>query len=107
MPSPREQQQRGVAPVAYSTNSPSSENIIASGRKEASMGYSDDLASRSAPAPQVGSTLRRTVVQTLACAQHLVDSRPPGAYQARWCAEALLVGDGTALAMAALANRKD
>ena len=71
------------------------------------MDYSDDVSSRSAPAPQVGATLPPIVVQTLARAQQLVDSRPPGPYQDWWCAEASMVGDATALAMVALANRKD
>ena len=56
------------------------------------MGDSGDPASRLPPAPHVGSTLHPTVVQTLARAQFLVDSRPPGPYQAQWCAEALMVG---------------
>jgi hypothetical protein len=35
-------------------------------------------------------------------AQHLVDSRPPGPYQLKWCQEALYVGDLTALAAVSL-----
>jgi hypothetical protein len=71
------------------------------------MGYADDAVSRSARAPKVGSTLPPIVVQTLARAQRLVDSRAPGPYQVRWCTEALMVGDASALVMVALANRKD
>ena len=59
------------------------------------------------PTLKLGSKLPPTAVQAVARAQHLVDSRPPGPYQARWCAEALMVGDATALVTVALANRRD
>jgi len=40
-------------------------------------------------------------------AQHLVDSRPPGAYRLKWCQEALYVGDLTALAAVSLRGPAD
>jgi hypothetical protein len=63
------------------------------------MGESDPL--------KIRSTLPPMIVEAVARAQHLVDSRPPGPYQGRWCAEALMVGDATALVMVAVANRED
>jgi len=47
------------------------------------------------------------VARALARAQELVDSRPPGPYQAEWCAEAMHVGDSRALLMVELARRPD
>ena len=47
------------------------------------------------------------VDRALVRAQQLVDSRPPGPYRARWCAEAMHVGDSRALLMVELARRPD
>jgi len=47
------------------------------------------------------------VDRALVRAQELVDSRPPGPYQAEWCAEAMHVGDSRALLMVELARRPD
>jgi hypothetical protein len=69
------------------------------------MAPSDDVESRSAHVPPAARS--PFVAQIVARAQRLVDSRPPGPYQAKWCAEALMVGDATALEMTALASRTD
>jgi hypothetical protein len=45
------------------------------------------------------------VAQAVAHAQRLVDSRPPGPYQAGWCAAAMHVGDSRALLMVELVRR--
>ena len=47
------------------------------------------------------------VDRALVRAQELVDSRPPGPYQAEWCAEAMHVGDSRALLMLELARLPD
>jgi hypothetical protein len=53
--------------------------------------------------PKSHDTRSRPIVgQVVSRAQHLVDSRPPGLYQPKWCQEALYVGDLTALAAASL-----
>ena len=59
----------------------------------------DDERARIARSPGVARALGR--------AQELVDSRPPGAYRAEWCAEAMHVGDSRALLMLELARRTD
>jgi hypothetical protein len=66
---------------------------------------SDDVEPHAATVPP--AALSPFVAQIVARAQRLVDSRPPGPYQAKWCAEALMVGDASALVMTALASRKD
>ena len=67
------------------------------------MAPSDDVHTGSATVPP--AALSPSVVQIVTRAQRLVDSRPPGPYEVEWCAEALMVGDATALAITALANR--
>ncbi len=69
------------------------------------MAPSDDVESRAANAPRAARS--PFVVEIIARAQRLVDSRPPGPYQAKWCAEALMIGDANALVMTALASRKE
>ena len=69
------------------------------------MAPSDDVESHAANVPR--AALSPFVAEIVARAQRLVDSRPPGPYQAKWCAEALMVGDANALVMTALASRQD
>jgi hypothetical protein len=58
-------------------------------------------------AQRTSARTRNAAAQQLAAyvasrAQHLVDSRPPGPHQLKWCQEALYVGDLTALAAVSL-----
>lgn len=71
------------------------------------MASADDPQSRSAAVPRQRVGLPPSATEMMARAQRLVDSRPPGPYDVKWCAEAYHVGDARAIVMVALANRTD
>ena len=71
----------------------------ASGSLDGMDSHSHDDRARTSRSPGVDRALKH--------AQHLVDSRPPGPYQAEWCAKAMHVGDSRALLMVELARRPD
>ena len=60
------------------------------------MSDSDDA--RRTSARTRNARAQQLVAHVASRAEHLVDSGPPGAYQLKWCQEALYVGDLTALA---------
>ena len=64
------------------------------------MSDSDDA--RRASARTRNARAQQLTAYVASRAQHLVDSRPPGPYQLKWCQEALYVGDLTALAAVSL-----
>ncbi len=63
------------------------------------------MDSRSTEAERARREHSPGVARSLVHAQRLVDSRPHGPYQVAWCAEAMHVGDSTALLMLELARR--
>jgi hypothetical protein len=68
-------------------------------RRQRIMSDSDDARRTSA---RTRNARAQQLTEVASRAQHLVDSRPPGPYQLKWCQEALYVGDLTALAAVSL-----